>query len=197
MLNVHVNDGKPPPPDDNSIAATLRAEYADLFSPGLGLIEGPPVHLQLREGTILRFCKARSVPYALREPVNEEIRRLVDTGILTQVASAEWAAPLVPVVKKDGSIRLCGDFRTTVNTACHTEQYPLPKIRDIFAKLNGGEVFSTIDLKDAYNQLPIDDATKKLLVVNTPKGLHCFNWLPFGVASAPAVDKGGEGFDPL
>lgn len=187
VLNMEVNNGKLPNNDEISIAAALKEEYADLFSPGLGLIKGYPVHLQLREGTVPRFCKARSVPYALRESVNEEIARLVDTGILTQVASAEWAAPLVPVVKKDGSIRLCGDFRTTVNTACHTEQYPLPRIRDIFAKLTGGEVFSTLDLKDAYNQLPIDDATKKLLVVNTPKGLHCFNRLPFGVASAPAI----------
>ncbi|XP_070386908.1 uncharacterized protein [Dermacentor albipictus] len=152
VLNVDVNDGKPPAPDQIAIADTLRAEYADLFSPGLGLIKGPPVHLQLREGTIPRFCKARSIPYALQEPVNAEIAKLADTGILTQVASAEWAAPLVPVVKKDGSIRLCGDFRTTVNTACHTEQYPLPKIRDIFAKLSGGEVFRALPRRHSHTQ---------------------------------------------
>ncbi|XP_070387200.1 uncharacterized protein [Dermacentor albipictus] len=172
---------------DSTLVSALLEEFGDLFTPGLGLIDGPAVHLRLRENALPRFCKARSVPYAMREQVSNEIDRLVKHGILSPVDSAEWATPLVPVIKKNGSIRLCGDFKVTANAACVTEQYPLPKIRDIFANLNGGEVFSTIDLKDAYSQLPLDEETKKILVVNTPKGLFCFNRLPFGVASAPAI----------
>nr|XP_037289927.1 uncharacterized protein K02A2.6-like [Rhipicephalus microplus] len=113
--------------------------------------------------------------------------RLVNEGVLSPVTSAEWATPVVPVVKKDGQVRLCGDFRLTVNAATIMEQYPLPRVDNIFANLNGGEVFSTLDLRNAYNQLPLDEDSKRLVVFNTHKGLYCFNRLPFGVSSAPAI----------
>lgn len=75
----------------------------------------------------------------------------------------------------------------TVNAATLMERYPLPRVDDIFAKLNGGEVFTTLDLRQAYNQLPLDEEAKKMTVLNTHKGLFCFNRLPFGVSSAPAI----------
>nr|XP_037279976.1 uncharacterized protein K02A2.6-like [Rhipicephalus microplus] len=67
------------------------------------------------------------------------------------------------------------------------EQYPLLRVDDTFANLNGGEAFSTLDLRNAYNQLPLDEDSKRLVVFNTHKGLYCFNRLPFGVSSAPAI----------
>ncbi|XP_037528471.1 uncharacterized protein K02A2.6-like [Rhipicephalus sanguineus] len=166
---------------------TLLKEFEDVFSPGLGLYKGPPVKLILRENATPRFCKARTVPYALTTKVSDALDRLVADGVISPVMAAEWATPVVPVVKTDGSIRLCGDFRLTVNVATVTEQYPLPRVDDIFARLNGGEVFSTLDLTQAYNQLPLDNEAKKLTVINTHKGLFCFNRLPFGISSAPAI----------
>lgn len=74
-----------------------------------------------------------------------------------------------------------------MNAACHTIQYPLPVIDDIFASLRGGEFFSTLDLSNAYYQLCLDEASKQLAVINTHKGLFCYNRLPFGIASAPAI----------
>ncbi|XP_072144406.1 uncharacterized protein [Dermacentor andersoni] len=166
---------------------SLRTEFPALFEPGLGNIQGPPVKFHIREGAQPKFHKARSIPYALREKVETELDRLVDQGILSPIAHSEWAAPIVPVLKKDGSLRICGDFKITINAACITEQYPLPNIEDIFASLRGGSFFSTLDLKDAYNQLPLDEEARKLAVINTHKGLFCYNRLPFGVASAPAI----------
>lgn len=166
---------------------TLLKEFEDVFSPGLGLYKGPPVKLILKENATPRFCKARTVPYALTTKVSDALDRLVADGVISPVMAAEWATPVVPVVKTDGSIRLCGDFRLTVNVATVTEQYPLPRVDDIFARLNGGEVFSTLDLTQAYNQLPLDNEAKKLTVINTHKGLFCFNRLPFGISSAPAI----------
>ncbi|XP_037509143.1 uncharacterized protein K02A2.6 [Rhipicephalus sanguineus] len=166
---------------------TLLKEFEDVFSPGLGLYKGPPVKLILKENATPRFCKARTVPYALTTKVSDALDRLVADGVISPVMAAEWATPVVPVVKTDGSIRLCGDFRLTVNVATVTEQYPLPRVDDIFARLNGGEVFSTLDLTQAYNQLPLDNESKKLTVINTHKGLFCFNRLPFGISSAPAI----------
>nr|XP_037273565.1 uncharacterized protein K02A2.6-like [Rhipicephalus microplus] len=170
---------------DSQLTALLD-EFPDLFE-SLGCCKGPPVKLYLKESAQPRFLKARTVPYAMRAQVSAEIDRLVEVGVLSPVSVAEWATPVVPVVKKNGDIRLCGDFKLTVNPATRTEQYPLPKIDDIFAALSGGEVFSTLDLRNAYNQLPLDNDAKKITVLNTHKGLFGYNRLAFGIASAPAL----------
>ncbi|XP_037528675.1 uncharacterized protein K02A2.6-like [Rhipicephalus sanguineus] len=171
----------------NTGLEALLSEYADVFAPGLGLCKGPPVTFQLKENVVPRFFKARTVPYALKDKMSDALDQLVAQDVLTPVKTAEWATPVVPVLKKDGSLRICGDFRMTVNAATATEQYPLPRVEDIFAKLNGGEVFTTLDLRQAYNQLPLDEHAQKIAVLNTQKGLFCFKRLPFGVSSAPAV----------
>nr|XP_037282377.1 uncharacterized protein LOC119175541 [Rhipicephalus microplus] len=170
---------------DSQLTALLDG-FPDLFE-NLGCCKEPPVKLYLKESAQPRFLKARTVPYAMRAQVSAEIDRLVEVGVLSPVSVAEWATPVVPVAKKNGDIRLCGDFKLTVNPATRTEQYPLPKIDDIFAALSGGEVFSTLDLRNAYNQLPLDDDAKKITVLNTHKGLFCYNRLAFGIASAPAL----------
>ena len=84
------------------------------------------------------YCKARSVPYSLRVKVEEELDRLVQEGVLEPVQFAEWAAPIVPVVKPDKSVRVCGDFKLTVNKASQLDSYPIPKAEDLFATLAGG-----------------------------------------------------------
>ncbi|KAK8771294.1 hypothetical protein V5799_025462 [Amblyomma americanum] len=172
---------------DSTELQELLNEYADVFAPGLGVCKGPPVTLQLKENACPKLFKARTVPYALRDKMSEALDQLVAQDILAPVKTAEWATPVVPVLKGDGSLRVCGDFRMTVNAATVMEQYPLPRVDDIFAKLNGGEVFTTLDLRQAYNQLPLDADARKIAVLNTQKGLFCFNRLPFGISSAPAI----------
>ena len=75
----------------------------------------------------------------------------------------------------------------TVNQALSVEEYPLPTPEELFSTLSGGKVFSKLDLSQAYLQLPVDDASKCYLTINTHKGLYVYNRLPFGVASAPAI----------
>ena len=72
------------------------------------------------------------MPYALKPKV-EELRRLQNEGILTKVEWSEWATPIVPVPQQDGSVRLCGDYKITVNPELQAETYPLPRIEEIFA----------------------------------------------------------------
>lgn len=67
------------------------------------------------------------------------------------------------------------------------DQYPLPKPDDIFATLAGGQLFTTLDLSHAYNQLLMDEESQKFVTINTHKGLYQYTRLPFGIASAPAV----------
>ena len=95
--------------------------------------------------------------------------------------------PIVPVIKSDGTVRICGDYKVTLNCAAKTDTYPLPKIEDIFASLSGGKLFSKMDLASAYLQIPLDEQSKEYTTINTHKGLYCYNRLLFGVASAPSI----------
>ena len=71
------------------------------------------------------------------------------------------------VQKADGQIRICGDFKRTINPFINTEQYPLPGPHDLFEKMQGGETFSKLDLKNAYLQMELDEDCRKYLVINT------------------------------
>ena len=122
----------------------VLTKYEMVFNEGLGTVLGYEAKLVMKENAVPRFCKARPMPYAIKEKIEKELNKLVQEGILQPVELSEWAAPIVPVVKPDQSIRICGDFRLTVNQALETERYPLPKIEDILASLAGGERFNQV-----------------------------------------------------
>ena len=165
----------------------VKARYPDVFKDELGTVKGIQAQIKVKPDTNPKFCKARPVPYAIKPKVEKELDRLVETGILTKVETSDWATPIVPVMKKNGSLRICGDFKVTVNQALEVDQYPLPKVEDIFASLAGGEKFSKLDLKNAYLQMTVKPEDRKYLTINTHKGLFQYNRLVFGIASAPAI----------
>lgn len=98
---------------------------------------------------------------------------------------SEWATPLVAVPKPDGRVRLCGDFKVTVNPSLSVDQYPLPKVDDLLVTLAGGKRFTKLDLTQAYLQLALHPELKKYCTINTHRGLYQYNRLPFGIASVP------------
>ena len=144
-------------------------------------------HLQLKEGAKPRFCKARPVPFALKEAIDRELDRLEAEGILERVAYSEWAASVVPVPKTEGQIRLCGDYKVTINPVLEVDQYPLPKPDNIFATLATGKFFSKIDLTHAHQQMKLKEDSRDYVTINTHRGLYRYTRLPFGVASAPSI----------
>lgn len=91
--------------------------------------------------------------------------------ILEPIQHAEWAAPIVPVLKSDQSVRICGDFKVTVNRASRVDKYPIPKIEDLLATLARGKTFSKLDMSQAYQQLSLDPKSRDLVAINTHKGL--------------------------
>lgn len=95
----------------------LLRKHEKVFSNNLGMHNEIEIHIQLKEDARPVFQKFRQVPFAVRPGVEEEIEKLVQQDILEPVAYSDWATPLVVVCKKDGSIRLCGDYRSTVNLA--------------------------------------------------------------------------------
>ncbi len=100
---------------------------------------------------------------------------------------SEWAAPIVPVVKANGSVRICGDYKVTVNRAAKVEKYPIPRIDELFTILAGGKKFSKLDLSHAYQQVVLDEESRPYVTINTQKGLFRYNQLPVGVSLPPSI----------
>ncbi|PIK35586.1 hypothetical protein BSL78_27587 [Apostichopus japonicus] len=112
---------------------------------------------------------------------------MVQLGVLEKVNYSNWAAPIVPVRKPDSSVRVCGDYKVTVNPCLKIKEYPLPKANELFTKLNGGEKFTKLDLTHAYQQVQIDESSRDYVCINTHLGLFRYTRLPFGIASATAI----------
>ena len=96
------------------------------------------------------------MPYAPRGRVEQELTRLQEQSVIDQVRFADWASTVVPVVKSGDNIRLCGDYKVTINQSSNVENYPLPRIDDFLASLVGGEYFSKLDMAHANLQIPLD-----------------------------------------
>ncbi|XP_033993597.1 uncharacterized protein K02A2.6-like [Trematomus bernacchii] len=172
--------------EDKSLQQVL-SKHENVFKEELGTLKGMKATIHVKADAVPRFFRPRSVPYAMRTKVDEEIDRLLKEGVISPVKHAEWAAPVVPILKPVGTVRLCGDYKLTVNTVSSLEQYPIPRMEDLFAALTGGKQFTKLDMSHAYQQILMDDESKKYLTVNTHRGLFTYNRLPFGVASAPAI----------
>ena len=164
----------------------LLSTYSSVFTEKLGTLKGFKAKIYVSDHKPI-FCKARPVPYAIRPQVEVELDRLTRMKIIEPIPFSDWAAPIVPVMKPDRSIRICGDFKCTVNRVSKIDRYPIPKIDDLFSKLSGGVVFSKLDLSQAYQQLELDEESKQYTVINTHKGLFRYHRLPFGVSSAPGI----------
>ncbi|PIK56642.1 hypothetical protein BSL78_06428 [Apostichopus japonicus] len=126
----------------------------------------------------------------MREKVEAELQRLQDQGFNKLIQYSEWVAPIVPVMKHDRSIQICGDYKLTVNAAAKVDKYLLPKVDDLFATLAGGEKFTKLDLSQAYQQVLLDDKSQAFVVNNTNKGLFRYNRLPFGYHRHPVFFGG-------
>lgn len=165
----------------------ILAAHEAVFNVDITGHNGPPVKLELRENATPHFLKARPVPFAVRSAVEAELQMLQTQGIIAPVQHSDWATPVVVVRKKDGSIRLCGDYRSTINKEAKPAIYPMPTVSEILTNLQGGTIFSTLDLTQAYQQLWLSEETAQMLTINTIKGLYKVKRMPFGISAAPAI----------
>ena len=101
----------------------------------------------------------------MRVKIETKSQCQVDMGILEKVDTAEWAAPIVPVTKPSGEIRLCGDYKVSINPHLEINQYTLPHPEILFAALNSGVQFTKLDLSEAYLQIPLDEQTKLSILI--------------------------------
>ena len=141
----------------------------------------------VKENATPQYFKTRPVAYALRDKVAAELSRLEKEGVLKKVESSDWATPIVPVFKPDGTVRICGDFKLTLNQYLDVPEYPMPTPEELFTKLNGGDKFTKLDLSNAYQQVVLDEESQPYVTITTHLGLYRYTRLPFGIAAAPAI----------
>ena len=165
----------------------MLEEHKDVFKDELGTMKGVKAKLFVKPGSSPKFFKPRSVQHALKGAIEQELDRLERMGVMEKFRYSEWAAPIVPVVKPDKSIRVCVDYKVTINSALEVDQHPLPNPEELFVSQDGGAKFTKLDLSRAYQQILLDDNSRKYVTINTHKGLYRPTRPPFGVASASAI----------
>ena len=114
-----------------------------------------------------------------------QLKDLLDLGLVRPSVSP-WGAPVIFVKKKDGSLRLCIDYRD-LNRAIVKNRYPMPRIDDLFDQMKGAAVFSKIDLRFGYHQLRIKEGDIPKTAFRTRFGHYEFVVVPFGLTNAPTI----------
>ena len=142
--------------------------------------------MKVDENVRPRHQKLRRLPFAVRDKVSAELRKLEQQGVIEKVDSSEWVSPIVVSYKKSGKIRLCIDLRE-VNKAIIPDRYPLPKIDELLGELCNAKVFTQLDLASAYHQLELHPESRSLTCFITHDGLYQYKRVCFGLSSAPSV----------
>ncbi|GJW75904.1 putative reverse transcriptase domain-containing protein [Tanacetum coccineum] len=126
----------------------------------------------------------RLTPSEMKE-LSEQLKELSDKGFI-RPSSSPWGAPVLFFKKKDGSFRMCIDYRE-LNKLTVKNRYPLPRIDDLFDQLQGSSVYSKIDLRSGYHQLRVREEDIPKTAFRTRYGHYKFQVMPFGLTNAPAV----------
>ncbi len=126
---------------DDELCENVVLKNVSLFDSKLGHLEQYTARCEVDSTAEPKFYKAQPVAYARRARVEAELDHLQSQGVIEPVAHSDWATPVVPVVKPNGSIRLCGDYKLTVNQVAKTDG-----IEDLFASLAKGQKFTKLDL---------------------------------------------------
>ncbi|KAL4013702.1 hypothetical protein IC575_025885 [Cucumis melo] len=179
--------------DTREVDVSLSSEpvvrdYPDVFPeelPGLPPHREVEFAIELEPGTVpISRAPYRMAPAELKE-LKVQLQELLDKGFIRPSVSP-WGAPVLFVKKKDGSMRLCIDYRK-LNKVTVKNRYPLPRIDDLFDQLQGATVFSKIDLRSGYHQLRIKDGDVPKTAFRSRYGHYEFIVMSFGLTNAPAV----------
>ena len=149
----------------------------------IGSIPSLKLHITLHDTTPVKKSYT-SVPKPLHQEVKEYIQDLLNRGWITQSRSP-YASPIVCVRKKDGSLRLCCDYRE-LNRKSVSDCHPIPRIQDMLNFHTGSSWFSVLDQGKAYHQGFLDEQSQPLRAFITPWGLYHWTRIPFGLSSASA-----------
>ncbi len=144
------------------------------------------VSLKLHPNAKPTFPKVREAPYALHPLIDKELDELITNGIIEKVDHADWGSPLVPIPKSNNKIRLCVDYKVTVNKQLQDAHYPIPHIGEVLGNLRNANYFCTLNLYHAYLHVPVDEAIQKVQTLSSHRGTYLLKKLVQGIKTAPA-----------
>ena len=185
---------------NNKTMEDVLSKHDEVFGEELGKVP-VKISLKLRDGAKPVYRKARPVPFALQAAVDKELDRWVEEGVAEKVEAGTfsgWGTPLVPIPKQDG-VRLCADYRITVNPQLEPVKHPLKTPEELFNCIKGKR-FAKLDCKSAYQQCELTEESKDLTTVTTQRGSYRMHRLPFGIATCGAlfqavIDQVTEGLE--
>ena len=167
--------------------SALVVRWAHLFAKPDGKLGRTPLvehHIDTGDARPIKQ-RPRRQAWAKREVIDREVEKMLEAEVI-EPCSGPWASPIVLVTKKDGTPRVCVDFRK-VNDVTRKDAYPLPRMDDCLDALAGSKLFSTLDLASGYWQIPVAEEDRDKTAFNTRNGLHRFRVMPFGLSTAPAT----------
>ncbi|GJX90239.1 putative reverse transcriptase domain-containing protein [Tanacetum coccineum] len=166
----------------------INKDFPDVFPedfPGLSQTRLVEFQIDLVPGAApVARAPYRLAPSEMKE-LSEQLKELSDKGFI-RPSSSPWGAPVLFVKKKDGSFRMCIDYRE-LNKLTVKNRYPLPRIDDLFDQLQGSSIYSKIDLRSGYHQLRVREEDISKTAFRTRYGHYEFQVMPFGLTNAPAV----------
>ena len=166
---------------------TLALKYPRVFA-----LEDEPLsispqfsHRIILDNPEVVYRKPYQLPVKYHQEVKDQVQTMLDQGII-RVSQSAYNNPLVPVVKRTGGLRLCLDFRN-LNGNIRENRHPLPNINQLLCQLGRSKLFTTLDLRSGYWQIPLAEESKPLTAFSTPEGHYEFQVLPFGLRDAPGA----------
>ena len=153
---------------------------SEIFEDRIGSVKDVQVRLRLKENAQPISEPPRRVPFAIKEKLEKAYSELEDQGILVNVEDSPWGTPVVPVLRGE-KVRVCGDYTRTLNKVLHEKHHPLPTFEECMSKVVGGQKWTKIDIRQAYNHLEIHPDDIHLTTLNTHCGQKAWTKLPYGL----------------
>ena len=160
-------------------------QYEHVFSSKLDYLQPcklPPIQIITEGDPICQ--RAYRAPLTKRQEISKAIDEMLAQGII-QPSCSPWASPVTLVPKPDGSTRFCVDYRK-LNQACKKDRWPLPLCADVLDAMQSSTIFSTMDLKSGFHQIPVAPADREKTAFICHRGLFELTRMPFGLANGPS-----------
>ena len=172
------------PVGDQDALRHVICRYADVFSDRPKIAKVECHKIELTSNTVVKV-KPYPIPMRLQDAVDKEIADMETAGVIEK-SSSPFCSPMVVVRKKDGGVRICGDYRR-LNAITKVDSEPMSDHIAIFSKLAGSKYYTKLDLAKGFFQIPLHPECRQYTAFATPRGLYQYKVLPFGLTNSPAV----------
>ena len=165
------------------VSDDIEQKYEDIFH-GIGKLENYKLKFHINSEVEPIAQRMYIIPFTIREKVSRKLDELESQNIIEKVNDqTPWVSPVIVVPKPSGDIRLCVDMREA-NKVIIRQRHPIPTVDDILHRMNGGECFSTMDLKYGFHQIELEESSREITTFVTHKGLYRYKRLMLGISAA-------------